>query len=172
VNATTFIKAILMHRETLEVLDVDVEGDAYYLDDQGGQDEAENAPSGPPPDEMWEQSGSLRDFHALKHLSIGVNFLLQFARGVHPTKENFSLVDRLPENLKSLCIRGYERGRHRSYNDSQSDALIAWQKSGTSRLKTILGIDELIPNASHVEDPDDDTHLLWEREEEEWSEEE
>lgn len=153
INAKTFIQALLMHKETLELLDVDAGSDMdclHYREE--GPDEAVDAFSGPPPDEMWEQHGSLRDFHALKHLSLGVDFLMYFARGVvNPARKgDFSLVDCLPENLESLCIRGYERGKRKNNdndNDIQLDALIAWQKRGTSKLKTIRGIYELIPNA-------------------------
>ncbi|OKL58672.1 hypothetical protein UA08_06034 [Talaromyces atroroseus] len=182
-NVKTFIKAILMHKETLEILDVDVEEDMGYLfkvdsstrdrclDVQYGQREAEVGRSGPPPVAMWDQSGSLRDFHALKRLSLGVHFLMYFARGVKPTHDgSFSLVDCLPESLESLCIRGYERGKSEE-NDSQVDALVALQKRATSKLKTIIGIEALIPNSKHVDYPDNGRHLLWIMQEREWSDE-
>jgi hypothetical protein len=181
-NPKTFIQTILTHKETLEVLDVDTEAHIFHFIDgdgdeeemeedfenYGGRRDAEDASRGGPPGSIWEQSGSLRDFSALKRLSLGVNFLMYFARGVNPRKEkNFKLVDCLPVNLEYLMIRGYERGERDDY-DAQLDSLLALKDSGSCKLTELKGIKELIPHSDDVEDPDDNQDSLWERPDE-WS---
>ncbi|KAE8371009.1 hypothetical protein BDV26DRAFT_287110 [Aspergillus bertholletiae] len=180
-NPKTLLLAILLHRETLEVLDVDADDhviefgpdltDAEWdesLDVRGGRPDAEHVWTGAPPESLWEQRGSLQDFPALKRLSIGINSLIYFARGVGlARKENFSLADCLPPNLECLVIRGYQKGECEMH-DAQINSLVAQRDSGLSSLAEIRGITECIPLAEDVGDPDDDEAALWEREEE-WS---
>ncbi|PYH91300.1 hypothetical protein BO71DRAFT_385849 [Aspergillus ellipticus CBS 707.79] len=172
----TFIKAILMHRETLEVLDLDIDahiiGFAEGADEETTEHDFENydcreeieLSEGPPPEALWTQAGSLKDLRALKRLSLGIGFLMYLAKGVRSTNGFFSrefmLVDELPEGLEYLCIRGYEKGRNPDH-DKQIDALRSLLQKGSSTLKTVEGIDKLIPHAEDVDDPDNNTHLLW-----------
>ncbi|OOO12529.1 hypothetical protein OAory_01002780 [Aspergillus oryzae] len=183
-NPKTFFFTILPHRETLEILDVDAEChvtefswevvEYEELDERfeewGGRRDAEHVWTGTPPDSLWEQSGSLLEFRALKRLSLGIHILMYYAQGVNlAKKESFSLVDCLPPNLEYLLIRGYEKGASEMH-DAQIDSLVAWKNSGLSSLIEIQGITECIPHAEDVDDPDDEDAPLWEREEE-WSSE-
>ncbi|RHZ67171.1 uncharacterized protein CDV56_109379 [Aspergillus thermomutatus] len=181
-NPKTFILSVLEHKATLEKLDLDVEAQifgfiypssrVFNFDGQGARAEARAYWPEPPPDSFWDQRGSLKDFEALKRLSIGVNFLLYFAAGVNNDNENksVSLVEYLPPNLEYLCIRGYEKGKSK-HNDAQIDALKALVESGSTSLKEIHGVDECIPNAENVENPDNYPELLW-RLRDGWSDEE
>lgn len=70
---------------------------------------------------LWEQTGSLKDFPALKRLSLGINLLMYFARGVtnDPTtpRGTVDLVDCLSDHLEYLCIQGYEKGKTQEHGD-------------------------------------------------------
>ncbi|KAG2009390.1 hypothetical protein GB937_007793 [Aspergillus fischeri] len=171
-NPKTFILSVLEHKSTLGKLDLDAEahitdfnfrdpGD-FEFDGEDAQAEAQAYWTKPPPDSFWDQRGSLKDFEALKLLSIGVNFLLYFAARVNNENENKSvyLVEYLPPNLEYLCIKGYERGR-RKHNDAQIDALKALVELGPTSQKEIYGVDELIPNAEDIEFPHNYPDLLW-----------
>ncbi|KAJ5357165.1 hypothetical protein N7541_004323 [Penicillium brevicompactum] len=176
-NPKSFIKAICDHKETLEVIDIDVEDDiaAFGYDDVEDVERSLNEYGSPyevRSDEhdseflkaIWENSGSLREFVSLRKLSLGVNFLLYLAKGVSGSSDEIKdreiLADCLPDSLEYLCIRGYEKGQSQDH-DEQMDGLMNFWKSGQSQLKEIQGIEETIPNASHVSDPDGDDHLLW-----------
>ncbi|KAF7116125.1 hypothetical protein CNMCM5793_004145 [Aspergillus hiratsukae] len=185
-NPKTFILSVLEHKTTLEKLDVDVEAHIhsfiYYsprglnFDGQDARAEAQRYWKDPPPDSFWDQRGCLKDFVALKRLSIGVNYLFYIAAGVNNDNENkdVPLVEYLPPNLEYLCIRGYEKrklgmGAHAPFreqrwkhHDAQIDALKALVESGSTSLKEIHGVDECIPNAEDIEYPPEDyPDLLW-----------
>jgi hypothetical protein len=171
-NPKTFILSVLEHRTTLEKLDLDAEGHLYdfrfrdpadfEFDRGNARAEAQAYWTEPPPDSFWDQPGCLKDFVALKRLSIGVNLLLYFAAGVNNENESksVSLVEYLPPKLEYLCIRGYEKGK-RKHNDAQMDALKALVESGSTSLKEIHGIDECIPNAEDIEFLGNYPALLW-----------
>lgn len=80
--------------------------------------------------------------------------------------EDFNLVDCLPEGLEYLCIRGYERGRNPDV-DAQVDRLLAAKETGVLNLKEVEGVEKCIPNAEHVEGPNN-RDKLW-RLEENWT---
>ncbi|RAH51422.1 uncharacterized protein BO95DRAFT_350015 [Aspergillus brunneoviolaceus CBS 621.78] len=183
-NPKTFLQTLLLHRETLEVLDVDFEANIseFWNDDDedtepdfdtyGGRSEAHHSWTGAPPDELWDQKGSLRNFTSLTHVSLGLKTLLYMARGVDSARSSdFKLADHLPPNLEYLLIRGYERGLRKDH-DEHIDGLLSLKESEGSKLREIRGIDELIPHAEDVDEPDDESAALWEWEEEEWSEDE
>ncbi|OJK03926.1 hypothetical protein ASPACDRAFT_75446 [Aspergillus aculeatus ATCC 16872] len=183
-NPKTFLQTLLLHRETLEVLDVDFEANIseFWNDDDedtepdfdtyGGRSDAHHSWTGAPPDELWEQKGSLQDFTSLTHVSLGLKTLLYMARGVDSARpSDFKLVDQLPPNLEYLLIRGYERGLRKDH-DEHIDGLLSLKESESSKLREIRGVDELIPHAEDVDEPDDESAALWEWEEEEWSEDE
>ncbi|KAJ5364792.1 uncharacterized protein N7496_010505 [Penicillium cataractarum] len=177
-NVKTFIKSICPHKDTLEVLDVDAESCMYYLGASYEQEglidqEIDGRATDLYRDEedekqqfirsFWGNSGSLKDFRALKRLSLGIGFLLYFAKGFGETdekREPLMLRDGLPKSLEYLCIRGYERGHCEKW-DAQIDALMAFYKSGLSNIKEIKGVEETIPNARNVERPDDEEDSLW-----------
>jgi len=152
-------KSIFPHKDALEFLYIDAERHMYYFNHWKIDEDVEWKIDGRDPDfendyyyperqsfikSMWEIKGSMRDFRALRRLSIGIGLLLYFATGVGENceaKEEFMLPDGLPENLEYLCIRGYEPG-HSQTKDKHMDALLAYSESGSSKLKEIVGIDE------------------------------
>jgi hypothetical protein len=174
-----FIKVLCAHKETLEILDIDAENEIFDfgISDEEERDERLNE-NGSPFEHgidaetsafyksIWTYGGSPKEFVALKRLSLGINFLLYFAAGVsgEPYKKKkkgkLSLVDCLPVGLEYLCVRGYQKGENKEH-DEQMDALMAFYNSGTSQLKEVKGVDEVIYNAETVQDPDNDSHLLW-----------
>ncbi|KAF7137024.1 hypothetical protein CNMCM5793_006828 [Aspergillus hiratsukae] len=194
-NPKTFILSVLEHKATLEKLDVDVEAHIFHFiylgprefefDGYDARAQAQQYWTEPPPDSFWDQRGCLKDFVALKRLSIGVGFLLYFAAGVNNDNENrdVPLVEYLPPNLEYLCIRGYEKGtggtgahapiRHQrwKHHDAQIDTLKALVESGSTSLKEIHGVDRCIPNAEDVEYPSEESDMLW-RLYDGWSDEE
>jgi hypothetical protein len=117
---------------------------------------------------------SLRSFPKLKQLSLGICHLYYYARGLGDDRiddESFSLIDHLPPNLESLRIYGYEKGMSPldDFPEFQfDDHLAKFREKGEKlpSLKFIDGIEEEIPNARTVDNPDDDRDLLWQREEE------
>ncbi|KAJ6030717.1 uncharacterized protein N7446_000219 [Penicillium canescens] len=186
VNPKAIIKSILGHKETLEILDLDIDGIVHLEGVVGDENDYEcmedrfdryGSPFETDEDparlkilrSIWVHSGSLKDLGSLKRLSLGFNFLLYFARGVSVsgTMEKGAtpmLVDCLPDSLEYLCIRGYEKGESEEF-DRQVDALMASYESGSSNLKEIKGIMEMIPSSANVDNPDDDYDLLWSLEE-------
>ena len=176
-NPKAFIKAICGHKNTMEILDIDTESRLHVFDHVDAEDrEHELNQYGSPYDlgtdddvykflkSIWKNSGCLKEFVSLKRLSLGVNFLLYFAQGVNGSsdemRERVTVADCLPNSLEYLCVRGYEKGENKEH-DEQMNALMALYKSGMSQLKELKGIEETIPNADHVDDPDGDEHLLW-----------
>ncbi|CAI7565773.1 unnamed protein product [Penicillium viridicatum] len=180
-NPEAFIKALCAHKKTLEILEVDTENeiDIFEIFDEEERDYQLNQYGSPFESDIsdetctfykliWTYGGSLKEFVALKRLSLGINFLLYFAAGVsgepYKKKEKLDLVDCLPNELEYLCVRGYQKGESEEH-DQQMGVLMDFYKSGSSQLKELKGIDELIPNAEVVHDPDNDDHLLWSLEE-------
>lgn len=178
-NARTFVKSICLHKDTLEVLDIDAEHNMHYFhpsyfeEDRVDQkiDEEQRALESDDDDDDEHQilrsfssnSGSLKEFRTLKRLSVGIGFLVYFAMGVRENNEPrqpFLLPEALPESLEYLCIRGYEKGKCKKW-DAHIDALVASVVSGSSGIKEITGIEEIIPNSEDVEDPDNNEDLLW-----------
>lgn len=179
-NPKGFIKLMCKHRETLEILDVDVDSRLYrFFRAMDSSDAAEKyfdeheSPFEPGRDPVtvkflesfWgdknnnknnNNSGSLKNFVALRRLSLGIDFLLYFARGVRQSPAaggvqgpKTRLVDCLPNSLEYICVRGYQRNRNKEH-DIEMDALKALYMSGLSRLKELKGLDEMIPNAEDV----------------------
>lgn len=179
-NARTFIKSICPHKDTLEVLDIDAEHNMHYfhpscfeegqVDQEIDQIDQRALESDNDDDDERQMllsfssnSGSLKEFRALKRLSVGIGFLVYFAMGVRENnepKQPFLLPEALPESLEYLCIRGYEKGKCKNW-DAHIDALVASFVSGSSGIKEITGIEEFIPNSEDVDDPDDNKDLLW-----------
>lgn len=94
------MQAMLQHKDTLEILDLDVETDVFAFEEEEDKEEREIAldtefyddldeafyarpmlsEDRTSPESIWEQSGSLKDFAALKRLTLGVNILMYYAR--------------------------------------------------------------------------------------------
>lgn len=177
-NAKAFIKGICGHKNTLETLDVDIEREIWEFHPDYPHAEPDFERHGGPAEyednedleqyqfmiSIWEHSGSLKDFVALKELSLGIGLLLYFAKGVSGSdgakREEVTLANSLPDSLEYLCIRGYQRGKSPDH-DAQIDVLVEQFKSGSLKLKEIRGVDEMIPNAETIEDPDYNGELLW-----------
>lgn len=185
-NPRTFLKSILGHKTTLEILHVDADNDCYYVDLDGysdrepiSHDEDDEEPAHVLPQGFWERTGSLRDFSALTQLNMGIAVLLCLARGtgsmdvkdpdlVKPFAE-VVLADSLPPTLESLTIIGYEKGIREDF-DKVIEQFMIDKDAKLPNLKQITGIEEMIERASTVQHPDDESELLWEPEEEDWSE--
>jgi hypothetical protein len=110
--------------------------------------------------------GSLHDFSALTHLSIGVKLLLGVEKYNSTTRQYavppspFRLINALPSNLEYLCIRGYKKGESEEW-DGQVTELMALRAERPPLLQTIIGIDEEIVGGEVVEDLDHNKELLW-----------
>lgn len=194
-NPKAFIKGLSEHKKTLKVLDIDTDSvtlrypggttsrncslidwdihggpgdfefDAYDID-QLDEDHPElwmhrYLTS------IWDRDASLKDFVALKELRIGIGLLIYLAQGVgmdDAKRSSVRLMDCLPESLEYLSIRGYKKGENEAH-DEEVAALVARFESGSLGLKKIEGVDEIILNGNHVENPDEDGHLLWSLEE-------
>ncbi|KAJ5201429.1 uncharacterized protein N7498_006092 [Penicillium cinerascens] len=186
-NPKAFIKILCKHMKTMECLDIDthflpygchsitniVNHEMSPMDEFDDPLEARN-PWGPWEDEqyvetvkflrkVWEYNGSLRDFLVLKRLSLNVNFLLYFAKGVKEglgeKQDRVMLVDCLPPSLEYLCIRGYLRGEMEEH-DFQIDALMKAFNAGSLYLKEINGVEGMIPDAREVGHPNMED-LMW-----------
>ncbi|KAI2741283.1 hypothetical protein DTO013E5_8386 [Penicillium roqueforti] len=126
-----FIKALCAHKKTLEILDVSLtyEIDPFDEDIGGGEwgDDHFNRHGGPFErgirdaerefyQLIWTQAGSLKEFVALKRVSLDIDFLLYSAAGVRsgPYKERkrFRLINCLPPGLEYLCVRKYQTGNN------------------------------------------------------------
>ncbi|PYI30902.1 hypothetical protein BP00DRAFT_475904 [Aspergillus indologenus CBS 114.80] len=74
------------------------------------------------PDWIWDQAGSLADFSALKHLDQELQYLLYMSRGVGTARDDgYQLVDRLPPQLEHLLINEYVRNENVEF-DEQVDS--------------------------------------------------
>ncbi|KAL3453537.1 hypothetical protein BJX65DRAFT_264230 [Aspergillus insuetus] len=183
-NPKTVIRALLYHKSTLETLDLDVESYIYHfgpgVDEADAIEEFDNHESVDdegygrnPPEGFRDNKGALRDFSRLKRLSIGVGFLLYFAWGIDVTAADLgieegvtrhvntqvNLVTALPPNLEYLCIRGYKKGEVPA-RDAVIEELVEAVRAGRLQLE-VVGVEEMIPNAENVDDPDGNPHLLW-----------
>ena len=190
VDLKTLGKALLCHKASLHTLDLDCDdyihgslalanhadevGGAYeileqYMDDVRDRwfalDEKEG--SGPlfvrdlaNTREYGKTMGSLDDFSALRHIRIGVKVLL----GPDDKPAPFRLFEALPRNLESLLLRGYKKGKNREH-DGQIDEFLR-HVGEFPLLKNINGIEETVPSAWTVRNPDVDEDQLWTPEEE------
>ncbi|KAJ5784006.1 uncharacterized protein N7518_009683 [Penicillium psychrosexuale] len=136
VSPKAFIKALCAHKKTLEILDVSLtyEIDPFDEEDIGGGEAGDdhfNRHGGPFErgirdaerefyQLIWTQAGSLKEFVALKRVSLDIDFLLYFAAGVRsgPYKERkrFRLVNCLPPGLEYLCVRKYQAGYNKEHD--------------------------------------------------------
>ena len=195
-------KVLFTQKETLQTLDLDI--DNYILEtkhDRSDTDYEDDILEYHKEDEWFQQDladsqgptfmsrveatrdysgtiGSLHDFAALTHLSIGLKALLGVAEQKydaatdtvsHVTPEApFRLVDALPASLESLTIRGYTPGEDDVY-DGQIAELLAGREAKLPGLVDLRGVHgDTIPSSKMVEDPDgasEEGGILWEPEE-------
>ncbi|KAJ5123937.1 uncharacterized protein N7515_007762 [Penicillium bovifimosum] len=177
----SFLKAMCRHKDTLEILDVDVACQFNLLeikDKERREFAMDHQESDPDPysskerrefvSQVQSHYGTLKDFVALKRLSLGIDLLLYFAKGISfdwtsPGEYfNAPLIDCLPDSLEYLCVRGYRKGVNRKHDKDMKKLLahLKRKKSGSSSLKEIKGIEETIPV---VHDPNhhDEDPLIW-----------
>jgi hypothetical protein len=64
------------------------------------------------------------------------------------------LLESLPDSLEYICIRGYQKGANKFW-DEQVEEVIARFNSGHTALKEIRGVNEMVPNAKNVENADE-----------------
>ncbi|OKP13238.1 hypothetical protein PENSUB_1074 [Penicillium subrubescens] len=89
---------------------------------------------------------SLKEFVALKQLSIGIGLLIYFAQGVEiddAKRESVRLIHWLSDSLEYLSIRGYDKGGNEAH-DKEVAASMARFASGSMRLTEIKGVNEII----------------------------
>lgn len=175
-------RALLLHRESLESLDLDTDSDyshdleieefEEYLSDSVPAVDAEETEE----ERMafmnqqsvvkliFLQTGCLRNFTALRRLSIGVQCLFQMAHGIAAGSHSTStLADVLPPNLEYLCIRGYQPGIHTVQDVHIRDMFQKFVAGQLGSLKEIYGLNEYIPNATtvHLDDVENHPELVW-----------
>ncbi|KAF7128530.1 hypothetical protein CNMCM5793_003318 [Aspergillus hiratsukae] len=177
-------RSLLEYWETLEYLDLDFEADlplealsfrdyrsqygpAYFHEWEGQR---------PPPTRSF-----LRSFTKLRSLCLGIHLLYYLARGIGDdlSEEVFSLADRLPLNLESLRIYGYEKGMKPRVKglashifDDMLSQLLKEKEEKLPCLTHIAGIEELIDHAATLppQRRPEDIRLVWQREEDQWTE--
>lgn len=157
-NFTIFLGGILRHRETLESLEVDC--DHHLTFDRFPVRQLNERLRNPP----WSlrYPGSLKDLTALISLDVGVRLFFRLVKGHTSEPESPDLVHELPPRLRSLTIRGYEKGEI-----PEQDNRLEKLERGVGRglhpcLKDVRGIREHIPAGKYVpretwlggEDPD------------------
>lgn len=174
------LKSLLMHRHTLESLDLDVEEQTHDLffsrhgrfldEDENDARETEDL-SREEYEYEWadeldalraswtegEDSGyplRLESFGKLKHLGLGAHVLYYLARGIDQDKledASFSLVDHLPHTLESLRIYGYSKAlKPTTTNSGPADYPLVAQIS-----KLLEEKGEKLPNLKVVEGVDE-----------------
>lgn len=178
-------KALLRHKQTLRVLDLDFDYVIYDGAHSTRQLEAEDRPDEYDEDDMepliheytdldiaiaerplhtyelpndrkyGATIGSLRDFTGLTQLSIGIKMLLGDAH-VPP----FRLIHTLPPGLEELTLRGYRKGRNERH-DFEVQELLKKMDELFPKLKSLKGITELVPNSEYPED--DESEYKWDR---------
>lgn len=129
----SLIEAILRHRATLEVLDLE-------FDDQLSQFVAVKRESGVQDDA--ENKSVLKEFMSLRSLSLGVSCLWYIATGMGELRD-IVLVDHLPLQLEYLRIRGYEKGHTKALDNMLTGMESARDKHPA--LCTVQGVNEYIP---------------------------
>lgn len=176
------LRALLVHRESLESLDLDTDSDySQELDYEEFEEYLSESPMGIDDDEteqdrvafinqksvvdlIFLQTGCLRNFTALRRLSIGVDCLFQMAQGIAIDCNSPSiLADTLPPNLEYLCIRGYRHGIHKVQDVHVQDMLEKFVAGQLGPLKEIYGLNEYIPNSItvHLDDVENHPELIW-----------
>jgi hypothetical protein len=175
-------RALLLHRESLESLDLDTDSDySHDLEYEEFEEYLADSGTGMDDDETEEdrqafmnqqsvvkliflQMGCLRSFTALRRLSIGVQCLFQMAHGISADSHfATALADVLPPNLEYLCIRGYEPGSHAVQDIHLQDMFQKFVAGQLGPLKEIYGLNEYIPNSAtvHLDDVENHPELVW-----------
>lgn len=183
------LRALLVHRESLESLDLDTDTDySSTLEDEEFEDYfySESGDSDCPDSDIdiddddgdrqafmnqksvveliFQQTGCLKNFTALRRMTIGVKCLFGMALGIaiqHPTTTK--LADLLPPHLEHLSIRGYNPGDNQFYDMHIQDLFQKFVAGLLPGLTEVTGIQEFIPNSEtlHMDDVDKHPELVW-----------
>lgn len=178
------------HRETLKVLDLDIDysldGQHEMIEDSDSDQEEDSAsqtnplsslvrglerqrvprsPSDLPSNRKYGYGltvGSFDDYQAMTHLSIGVKALLGPQNGSGLKEQPpFRLIDALPPTLEYLCLYGYEKGENTDV-DEHVDEFMEQKEERLPLLKEVEGVDERIEDSALLYNQDDEDSL-WER---------
>ncbi|RDW86081.1 uncharacterized protein DSM5745_02723 [Aspergillus mulundensis] len=155
-NAATFLRCLLRHRHTLEVLDLDYDYQfrrkIHLSIEEFVWEPGIEGPRKPySPSSRRKEAGSLKDFTALTRLSIGVLSLFYFAQGLsrvpNPNIFKIDLVKALPPNLQYLTIRGYKPGLNKWHDHKLADLARDFDVDHPSLLE-VQGIETPIPQGT------------------------
>ncbi|KAH6898014.1 hypothetical protein B0T10DRAFT_577479 [Thelonectria olida] len=195
-------KALLEHRKTLRVLDLDIDyalhnGRVSWMEEGKDDDEStimdglmdrEDEDYGleylrldressrdtiqyretPDARKYGLTIGSLHDFTALTHLSIGMKALMgpresDLRPPFHLVEQPpFRLIDALPPNLEYLCLYGYEKGSNKDLDDHVEE-LLKKKNERLPRLREIDGIDKVVLDLGSIYSEDDKEEDRWVR---------
>lgn len=110
--------------------------------------------------------GSLHDFNALTHLSVGISALLGPSYEVQ--EPPFRLIDALPPNLEYLCLYGYVKGENKKLG-SHVEEFIQHKESRFPQLVEVQGVDKIVVGVANFYAGYDrlDEEDLWKRPEKE-----
>ncbi|KAK2768571.1 hypothetical protein FQN54_000427 [Arachnomyces sp. PD_36] len=174
-----FGRALICHKSTLQVLDLDVDDataypldpvyDPYYEGEDyhdGEHSEFNRAALGITPEPRFatgepdtrpygQTIGSLRDFTAMKRLSINVGVLLgapgnspsNVSLGSEKDRVPIRLVDDLPPNLEYFRLRDYVPGQDPFYTN-QVEEFMAKRDQWPPSLKEVHGLEECVKDLS------------------------
>ncbi|KAL6413191.1 putative f-box domain containing protein [Ilyonectria robusta] len=186
-------KCLLEQKESLRVLDLDIDIAVKYrepiykkedvIDDEKYQRQKDEyyyldeAVSNRP---LWSNQlpntreygytlGSLHDFKAMTHLSIGMKALLgsnvvsEYNPPFHLIEQPpFRLIDALPPNLEYLCLYGYTKGVNEEI-DSHVQEFMEKKAERLPLLKKVRGIDETVVDLASTYSIDGPEEDLWKR---------
>ncbi|KIL88794.1 hypothetical protein FAVG1_08043 [Fusarium avenaceum] len=157
----TIGKSLLQHRSTLRILDLDVSFDhgedrsrEEFSDQFLSQSEEEYFKLDKESSEVpfWLDDipddrpygltiGSLHDFNALTHLSIGISALL--GPSYETEEPPLRLIDALPPSLEYLCLYGYVKGENKNL-DSHVEEFMQHKESRFPQLVEVQGVDKTV----------------------------
>lgn len=194
---STLGKSLFQHKDTLKVLDLDIEIALNCMSGRGrSSDEEDNAERDKDLAEMCEKNeyfrldretslnplwtqdppdtrsyghtiGSLHDFKAMTHLSIGMKALMGPVSGWQAPfrlaeQPPARLIDALPRSLEYLCFYGYTKGSNEDI-DGQVQELMEKRAERLPLLKEVRGVDEMVLDMGSIYSEDCDEDDLWER---------
>ncbi|EAW13707.1 uncharacterized protein ACLA_044270 [Aspergillus clavatus NRRL 1] len=117
---------------------------------RGGRADAERFRTEPLPESFWDQAQSLKAIEYRCHFTV-----LPCGGNQYRYGESDRIFGELLAAKAGVPM--YPRGTNATH-DEQLDALKSLFEASSSSLKSKHGLDECIPHAKHVEDPDDEPH--------------
>ena len=159
----TLERALLSHRHSLGVLDLDVADALVDFD-------AEDPPLSPRPSPSGQDHGTECDisieihtdttgilvhFRALTRLSLSLQLFFYFTMGIgrmsageQDRDQSYSpLIESLPPSLEYLCLRGYHPGLNEKHDLQLADLMAAFREARLlPKLKEVCGVEEHVPS--------------------------